>query len=262
MFMMTPWVQRLLIANVVMYFVTATSPGLSRDLSFIPQVVIFRPWTVVTYMFLHGGFSHLFFNMLGVLIFGPRLEEKMGGKGFLQMYFAAGIAGAALQTVFAPGAAMIGASAAVYAVVVGYAYYWPNDVLMLIFPPIPVKAWILATFYVGLSIYQGVTGTADGVAHFAHLGGAAGGFSFIKWFEWRRGAAKRDFQSKMKPRAPTGGGLGGDRMAVARWKGISIDGLHELNREEVRRLLDKVAATGAASLSASEREFLDRMASS
>ncbi len=255
----TPWVQRLLIANVIMFVVTGTSPGLARDLAFIPQFVLFRPWTIVSYMFLHAGLGHLFFNMLGVLIFGPRLEERMGGRAFLTMYFLAGIGGALFQMVFAPAGAMVGASAGVYAIVIGFATYWPHERIMLLFPPIPMKAWVLGAGYVLLSVYNGMAGTPDGVAHFAHLGGAAAGFAYIKWSEWRRGSAKRDFQKKMR-KDSSPGGVVGDRMAMARWKGISVEGLHELNREEVERLLAKVASSGAGSLTGSEREFLDRMA--
>jgi rhomboid family protein len=258
MFMMTPWVKRILVVNVVMLLVTSTSGGLANDLAYYPPAAIFRPWTIVTYMFLHAGFNHLFFNMLGILIFGPRLEMKMGAKPFLYMYFAAGIGGALAQTAFATSAPMIGASAAVYAIVIGFAYYWPHEVLILFPIPIPVKAWVLATGYIALSVYQGVTGAANGVAHFAHLGGAAAGFAFIKWWEWRRGAAKRDFQSKMRPETSKGGFVG-DRMALARWKGISMAGLHELNREEVERLLAKAQDQGPGALTAAEREYLDRM---
>ena len=89
----------------------------------------------------------------------------------------------------------------------------------------------------------------------------AAGFAFIKWWEWRRGAAKRDFQSKMRPNAKKGGFVG-DRMALARWKGISTAGMHELNREEVERLLAKADADGPTGLTAGEREYLDRMADS
>ena len=261
MFMMSPWVQRLLIANVIVFVVTGTSPGLANDLAYYPPIALLRPWTIVSYMFLHASFSHLFFNMLGILIFGPRLETKMGAKPFLYLYFAAGIGGAVAQTVLAPAAPMIGASAAVYAVVVGFAYYWPHEVLVLFPIPIPVKAWVLATGYVGMSVYQGVGGASDGVAHFAHLGGAAAGFAFIKWWEWRRGASKRDFQSKMRPDSSSGGFVG-DRVALARWKGISTDGMHSLNREEVERLVAKAVAEGPGELSAGEREYLDRMAAS
>jgi membrane associated rhomboid family serine protease len=261
MYAMTPWVQRILIANVVMFFVTATSPGLFRDLAFYPPIAYLRPWTVVTYMFLHAGFGHLFFNMLGVFFFGPRLELKIGASAFLRLYFLAGIGGALFQAAFATAAPMVGASGAVYAVLVGFAYYYPRETILLFPIPIPVQAWLLVSAYVVMSLYQGITSSGSGVAHFAHLGGAAVGFAFLRWWEWRRGAGKRDFQKKMATPS-TNTGFVGERVAVARWKGISVESLHELNREEVRRLLEKVSAGGPASLTQAERQFLDRMASS
>lgn len=259
MFPMTPWVTRILIANVVVFLVTRTSPGFYQDLAFYPPVALFRPWTVVTYMFLHADFGHLFFNMLGVFFFGPRLETKLGGSVFLRFYILAGIGGALFQAVFATAAPMVGASGAVYAVLVGFAYYWPRETILLFPIPIPIQAWILVSVYVAMSIFNGVTGTASGVAHFAHLGGAAVGFGFLKWYEWRRGSGQRSFQKKMG-KSKSKPGFVGDRTAMARWKGISVDSLHELNREEVERLLAKVKVDGPGSLSASEREFLDRMA--
>lgn len=260
MYAMTPWVQRILIANVVMFFVTATSPGLARDLTFYPPVALYRPWTLVTYMFLHAGFSHLFFNMLGLFFFGPKLEAKIGGRNFLWLYFLSGIGGALFQTAFATAAPMVGASGAVYAVLVGFAYYYPRDTILLFPIPIPVQAWLLVSIYVVMSLYQGISGTSAGVAHFAHLGGAVVGFLFLKWAEWRRGAAKREFQRRLAPNGNNSSGFVGERVAMARWKGISVESLHELNREEVQRLLDKVKSGGPGSLSASERQFLDRMA--
>ena len=259
MFPLSPWVTRILIANVVVFVVTRTSPGFYQDLAFIPQVVLFRPWTVLTYMFLHADFGHLFFNMLGLFFFGPRLEMKLGGGPFLRFYFLSGIGGAVFQAIFATAAPMVGASAGVYAVLVGFAYYWPRETILLFPIPIPIQAWILVSAYVVLSIFNGVTGSASGVAHFAHLGGAVVGFGFLKWYEWRRGSAKRDFQKKMRVDKPSRGFVA-DRTAVARWKGISMDALHELNREEVERLLAKVRAAGPSALTDSEREFLDRMA--
>ena len=258
MFAMTPWVRRILIANVAVFFVIQTSPGLYRDLAFYPPVAVFRPWTVVSYMFLHASVSHLFFNMLGVFFFAPRLETKLGASAFVRFYILAGIGGALFQTAFATAAPMVGASGAVYAILVGFAYYWPRERILLFPIPVPIQAWILATAYVGMSIFNGVGGSSDGVAHFAHLGGAAVGFGFLKWHAWRKGASKRDFQDKMQPDASPGGFVG-DRLALARWKGISVDSLHELNREEVQRLLGKAEDDGADSLSASERQFLDRM---
>lgn len=262
MFALTPWVRRLLIANAVVFLVTQTSPGLYQDLAFYPPVVIYRPWTIVTYMFLHASLGHIFFNMLGLFFFGPRLEERLGAKGFLWMYFVAGIGGALLQmlaSLLAAPAAMVGASAGVYGVLVGFAMYWPREKIFIIPIPFPIEARILVTGYVVLSLVQGFGAVGSGVAHFAHLGGAAAAFAFIKWWDWRRGSAKRDFQRKMRTEASPAGFVG-DRIAIARWRGISVEKLHELNREEVERLLGKVSDNGAGSLSRSEREFLDRMA--
>ena len=259
MYALTPWVQRLLVANVAMFVVTATSPGLFNDLAFFPPVVLLRPWTLISYMFLHAGLGHLLSNMIGLFFFGPRLEMRIGGKAFVQMYFLAGIGGALFQAVFATAAPMVGAAGAVYAVLVGFAYYYPRETIIVFPIPIPVQAWLLVSLYVLYSVYAGISASGSGVAHFAHLGGAAVGFGFLQWRKWRQGASKRDFQRKLEPQ--TGSSIFvGERTAVARWKGISLDAMHELNREEVERLLAKVATGGPASLSAAERSFLDRMA--
>lgn len=261
MYALTPWVQRLLVANVAMFVVTATSPGLFNDLAFDPRLVFLRPWTLISYMFLHAGLGHLLSNMIGLFFFGPRLEMRIGGKAFLQLYFLAGIGGALFQAVFATSASMVGASGAVYAVLVGFAYYYPRETIILFPIPIPVQAWLLVTLYVLYSVYAGISASGTGVAHFAHLGGAAVGFGFLKWRQWRQGASKRDFHRRME--SQTGASrFVGERTAVSRWKGIPLESLHELNREEVQRLLDKVAAGGPSSLSAAERGFLDRMAGS
>jgi membrane associated rhomboid family serine protease len=254
---LTPWVQRLLIANVVMFFVTSADQGLFRSLWFYPPIAIYKPWTIVTYMFLHGGIGHLFFNMLGLFFFGSRLETRLGSKSFLWLYFLAGIGGALFQTVFASAAPMVGASGAIYGLLIAYAYFWPREKILVMFV-IPMEIWLAVTLYVFYSLYAGMGNVAGGIAHFAHLGGAAVGFGYLKWWEWRRGASKRDFQRQMRPDASSGGFVG-DRMALARWKGISIDGLHELNREEVQRLLSRATADGPGALSEAEKEFLDRM---
>ena len=109
------------------------------------------------------------------------------------------------------------------------------------------------------SLYAGVNPSAGSrTAHFAHLGGLAFAFIFIKWWEWQKGAARRAFKKKLHSDAsPTG--MMGDRLATARWKGIELHTLHELNRGEVERLFTKVESEGVSTLRASEREFLDRM---
>ena len=258
MFPMTTWVKRLLIANIAMYFVSASVPMVYRMMVLYPPEVLIRPWSLVTYMFLHGGMRHLIFNMIGLYFFGPRLEDRLGAKVFLWLYFLSGIGGALFSLIFSPLALVVGASAGVYGVLLGFAMYWPREKIYL-WMILPVEAWLLATILVIASLYSGINPSAgSSTAHFAHLGGLAFAFAYLKWWEWNKGAAQRKFQTKLHPDAtPTG--MVGDRLAAARWKGISVDGMHELNREEVVRLMSKVDGDGAASLTASERQFLDRM---
>ena len=255
---MTPWVQRLLIANVVVYFVAQPNSALFQQLWYYPPAAFARPWTVVSYMFLHGSVGHLFFNMIGLFFFGPRLEQRLGAKGFLWLYYVSGIGGALFQTLFSPEAPMVGASGAVYGILLGFALYWPRE-RVYIWGILPIEAWLLATLLLFGSLYSGFNpGAGSRTAHFAHLGGLAFAFVFLKFWDWKRGQAKREFQRQLTPKA-TPKGVVGDRLAVARWKGISVQDLHELNREEVQRLLAKVEAGGAASLTQPERQFLDRM---
>lgn len=254
---MTPWVRRLLIVNVVAFLVAqpGTLPFYLGAL--VPYAVLSRPWTVVTYMFLHAGFGHVFFNMLGLYFFGPRLESRLGGKAFLWLYFLSGIGGAVFSFFFAPRYPVVGASGAVYGVLLAFATYWPRERIYL-WMILPVEAWLLAVLLVAGSLWMGVSGSGSGTAHFAHLGGLVFGFTFLKLWEWRRGAPKRAFRKAMTPQA-TNGAIS-DRATIARWKKISTDGLHEINREEVQRLLAKVDNGGSKSLTQAEREFLDRMA--
>jgi membrane associated rhomboid family serine protease len=262
---LTPWVKRLIIANVVVYVLTrgvgfVGIPPLvdMRPLILFPDLSMVRhPWTLVTYMFLHASLGHIFFNMLGLFFLGPRLEDRLGGKSFLWLYFISGIGGAVASFMFASQYPVIGASAGVFGVVIGFVMYWPHERLILFPIPIPMPAWFFGALYVGGSLFMIKWGLGGNIAHFAHLGGVAFGFGYLKYRDWRRGASRRAFQKKMTPQSSAGVS---DRIAVARWKGISMDGLHEINREEVERLLAKVDADGSRSLTPAEREFLDRMA--
>jgi len=156
---------------------------------------------------------------------------------------------------FARAYPVVGASAAVYGVLLAFAMIWPRE-RIYIWGILPVEAWLLASLLVGGSLWAGITGSQSGTAHFAHLGGLAFGFAYLKWHEWKKGQGRRAFQRAVRP----GNAGGSDRVARARWRGISVEGLHEINRDEVTRLLAKVEDAGPASLTQSEREFLDRMA--
>ncbi|MFV2006590.1 MAG: rhomboid family intramembrane serine protease [Longimicrobiales bacterium] len=267
--MMTPWVKRILIATIVVYFVAPPGSTLYHLLTFNPAAVFgvdqfyipsipFRPWTLVSYIFLHASFAHILFNMIGLFFFGPRLESKLGGKSFLYLYFLSGIGGALLSMPFMFNARIVGASGAVYGVVLGFAYFWPRE-RIYIWGVLPVQAWLLATFLVLSSLYSGITGSNSGVANFAHLGGLAAGFAYLKWSEWHTGKDRREFQRKLRH---TPSMDASDNEIRRRWATIRLDGLHELNRGEVEELLAKVEASGVRSLSPDQRMFLDRMAGS
>jgi membrane associated rhomboid family serine protease len=258
MYPLTPWVKKLLVANIVAFIGTAALPALAFNLALFPPAVVTRPWTLFTYMFLHAGLGHLFFNMIGLFFFGPRLEVRLGGRDFLWLYFLGGIGGAVFSFFFAPDALVVGASAAVYGVLLGFALYWPHE-RIYIWAVLPVPAWLLAAILVVMSLYSGVSGAQSRTAHFAHLGGLVFGFAYLKWREWRRGAAKREFQKKLNQPLTSVEAGSGERAAVQRWEAIDLAKLHELNREEVVSLLGKVNKFGVRSLSVAERQFLDRM---
>jgi len=259
---MTPWVIRLLTANVVVYFLTASIPGLAQQLAFIPAVAHLRPWTPITYMFVHGGFTHLLFNMIVLFFFGPRIEDRLGDRGFLLLYFLSGLGGALFFLLFDRGNAVVGASGAVYGIAFAFAYFWPRE-NVYIWGVIPIQARWLAVLLIGMSLYSGITGAQAGVAHFAHLGGIAIAYAYLRGRRWKRDRKRDQWRKEILEATQAGPRLKKEKekgKAVERWKSIPVDSLHELNRSEVRSLLRKVDAQGAESLSDEERAFLNRMA--
>ncbi|MEJ2540946.1 MAG: rhomboid family intramembrane serine protease, partial [Gemmatimonadota bacterium] len=264
---LTPWVRRLLVANAVIFFLPYLVPDFQafyNYLVFDTSRFLSEPWTGITYQFLHAGFGPLAFNMLALFFFGPRLEERMGGGHFLAMYLGAGFAGAVLSLLLALGASgpmrIVGASGAVYGVLAAYAAIWPRTVIY-IWAVLPVQAWVLALVMVLASLWFGLSGGGGNVAHFAHLGGLAFGYAYIKWWDWKKGAAKREFKKKLERpvAAPEPRISGGENAALRRWEAIDTAGLHELNREEVETLLSKARTDGVRALTPSERQFLERM---
>lgn len=256
---MTPWALRLLIANVAVFFVTAAQPALVRLLAFVPAAILSQPWTAVTYMFVHAGFAHLLFNMIGLFFFGPRLEDRLGARDFLALYFLSGLGGALFSLVFQPQSAVVGASGAVYGVLFGFAYFWPREPIY-IWGVLPIESRWLALMLVAVSLYSGISGGQSGVAHFAHLGGIALGYGFLRWRKWRR-KRRRKSRSPSPARSRIRRSKKRDESeALDRWRAIPVEELHELNREEVETLLEKAEEGGVESLSSEQRSFLDRMA--
>ena len=242
---MTPWVQRLIIANVLMYFLQQTAPVVTGLFIFFPAEMFIRPWTIITYMFLHGSITHLLFNMLGLYFFGSRVEQRLGPERFFALYFLSGIAGALLSFIFARHGAVLGASGAVFGVMLAFARFWPRDQIY-IWGVLPIEARWLVAISTLIALFGARSG-GDGIAHFAHLGGFLGGFLYLKFLERQHGATRF---KRMATAAPPADSLLGN------WKSVNRENVHSVNRDEVNRILDKISATGLNSLTPQERLFL------
>jgi len=218
MFRVTEVVKHLLIINVLMYLGTMLlgdpSHGTSLDLvnerltdfslwgryrlaMFFPTSDYFRPFQIVSHMFMHADIGHLFFNMFAVFMFGPPLEATWGPKRFFFFYLLTGFGSVLLHTLvrgieiywfgesmFAANVPSLGASGAVFGLLVGYGMLFPDNRIMLLFPPIPLKAKYFVLIYAGVELFMGLGNLNTGVAHYAHLGGALFGFLLILY--WRK----------------------------------------------------------------------------
>ena len=183
-----PATQALLLTNVAIYFLTQLlGPSLFGAFALWPIGHGFWPWQIVSYGFLHFDFNHLFFNMLGLWMFGGELEQVWGHKRFLVFFFASVIAAALTQLLvnflLGSGAPTVGASGGLFGLLLAFAMIFPNRIILLFFV-IPMRAKWLVALYGILELYQGVYVMNSGVAHFAHLGGMAGGVLTIRY--WRR----------------------------------------------------------------------------
>jgi membrane associated rhomboid family serine protease len=170
----------ILVANIVVYLMQLSlGEGFTERFALWPLGSYFAPWQVFTYAFMHGSFTHIFFNMFAVFMFGSRLEMFFGTPRYIVFYVASLLAAAAAQLAvsYATGSVyyVVGASGAVFGLLLAFAIFFPRERLMLLFPPIPMPAWLFVTLYGVLELTLGVTGSQDQVAHFAHLGGMLGG---------------------------------------------------------------------------------------
>lgn len=193
-------VGNLLIANVVVYLAQWLLPRLDPILSmfalYFPTSGYFHIWQPFTYMFLHGNFQHLFFNMFGLWMFGRRIEYDLGTRHFLIYYFVCGVGAAILNIMvnwlqlfngadaeLIRSISTIGASGAVYGLLLAYGIMHPNDVFMMLIPPLPVKAIWLVIGYGIIELFEGIL-ISDNIAHFAHLGGML--FGYILLVIWKK----------------------------------------------------------------------------
>lgn len=245
---MTPWVTRLLVANIAVELLRMSSPQIATQFAFIPRLALREPWTVITYMFLHGGFMHLLFNMLGIFFFGPRVEQRLGSRRFITMYLIAGVAGAIAQSAFSPNSVMVGASAGVFGIMMAYAIFWPRD-QVLIWGVLPVEVRVLVIFTTIFAIASGATGAGRGIAHYAHLGGYAGAYLYL--LVLKQTAGNKRFKARVERPPPAV-----EKKLAANYKNVNLTGVHEITKDEVNRILDKISAEGIGALTSQEKLFL------
>lgn len=290
-FHVTHWVRILLIANALVFLVgLAVGRGLIIDLfAFSPGRLADRPWGMLTYMFVHGGLWHLLMNLLFVFFFGPPLEERWGSDMFIKFYLVCGLGGVLLSFAFS-GATIVGASAACYGLMLAFALAWPEQPVY-IWGMFPVRVKWLVGFLVALSFASAIGPGRDGVAHLAHLGGAVAGFLLVKsgwmpsygggygamgqggagWGDGRRGGrgARRGAKAgaSRRARAPRRGreereaAAGSGRIAAAfeERRARQRAARERAELDQVDAVLDKISARGIESLTAEERELLDRV---
>ncbi len=196
----TDVVKNLILINILIYFGThflMPEQSWIRLAMFYPTSEYFQPFQLVSHMFMHANPSHIFFNMFGLYMFGSPVEELWGPRRFLFFYLFTGFGALGLHLLVkywelqhggvsadAVNSPMLGASGAIFGVTVAYGMLFPENVIQLLLPPIPIKAKYFVFFFAALELFLGVSGYESGVAHFAHLGGALFGFLLIVY--WRK----------------------------------------------------------------------------
>lgn len=282
---MTRVVQALIAANVVIAFLSATiirSTELESFLAFRSGPLAATWWTAFTYMFLHAGLFHLAMNMYTLWLFGPRLEHLWGARGFALFYVWCGLGGAVFHALFGGLAPMVGASAAIFGVMLAYAMHWPRDEIYM-FGVFPMRVATLVLLLGAMNLLMGAQAGGSGVAYFAHLGGFAFAFLYLKKPQHvsidqlrQRVSPAPDVADDMTPRATPKPPVRQQRQrdevdeVVARSKAMAAKrparvatGKKQTGRdargEELDRVLDKISRQGIDSLTASERKLLDDM---
>jgi membrane associated rhomboid family serine protease len=264
-FSLTPWVRRLLAVTGAVYLLQVTvfyAGGLEDLFGLEASAALRRPWTLLTYALLHSGFVHVLMNMLALFMFGPPVENRLGGRTFIRLYVLSALGGAALSLLMLPvtGPGMIvGASAAVFGVMMAFVLEWP-DAPVLIFPlPVPVKAKWVVILLASFSLVSGFLRMGgDHVAHFAHLGGFAAAFLYLRGgsiFARPRPVRTAERTPAVLVRPPTSetGHRAEFTPPPARRNPDAAV------RAEVDRVLDKISERGLGSLTPDEHRLLDEM---
>jgi membrane associated rhomboid family serine protease len=274
-------VQALIFASVGVAFLQATvvQPAEMRAMfAFRTGPLSETWWTAFTYMFLHAGLLHLVLNMYTLWIFGPRLEALWGGRGLVLFYVWCGLGGAVAHAAFGGGSPVIGASAAVYGVMLAYAMHWPKDEIYL-FAVLPMRVMTLVMLLVAIDLFRGFAGGGE-TAYFAHLGGVAFGFLYLKKPQHmsvdqlrQRVSPAPDVGDDISPRAAprTSKSRNRDEVdeIVAQSKAAvgkrpsrlgstkRADAPRDVQAQELDRVLDKISRHGLPSLTAAEKRLLE-----
>jgi membrane associated rhomboid family serine protease len=193
-----PVTRYLLIANVVVFLLQQVADNMMQAYFALWPLgsPLFGVWQIVTSAFLHGNTPHILFNMFALYMFGGAIERTLGARNFLVYYFVCAIVASLLQLAvlwyFPPNGLgpdqigpTLGASGAIFGLLLAFGMFYPHEKLMLIFLPIPIPAWLFVTGYAIVELTLGVTGIEPGVAHFAHLGGMLGGIVLIQYWRGR-----------------------------------------------------------------------------
>lgn len=272
---LTPWVVRLLALNAVVLLLQETlltSPAITEWLRFDPRTALTRPWTFFSYQILHGGLLHLLANSIGLFVFGPAVERRLGSRTFILYYLYCGVGAAVLSLLLAsvlPIAPFIGASGAVLGVALAYARFFPDAELLLFPLPMPIKAKWLVVLFAVLAVFGAMGAGSGSIAHVAHLGGLLFGWL---WFQMQRMARGSD-APRFPPMRPRVTVPAGRRESDSRRSSAQVTEARsapapaprapdpgELEAAEIDRVLDKISATGIASLTSEEKAFLDKVA--
>ena len=247
-FGLTNGVKNLLYANGIFFIIGLFSSNLDyllrENFALYPYEVIFqfKIWQLVTYMFLHGGFLHIFFNMFMLWMFGTEIERQWGTREFLKFYFICGIVAGITLIILSPNSATIGASGAVYGVMVAYAVNYPNRPIYLYFLfPIPAKYFV--AFLVLISFFSTMNESSDNIAHAAHFGGAVMGYIYLKY---------RYYIYKIK-------NLFKQQKKKQKFKYSQADEEKaEYYRRKIDEILDKINRVGYLNLTDEEKELLEK----
>lgn len=264
----TPWVGRLLVANAAVLLLlqtVLTAPAFVDALQFLPGTTLRRPWTFVSYSFVHAGLLHTVGNMLLLFAFGPPVERRIGSRAFILFYLYCG-AGAALFDLglssFMTVHPLVGATGAILGIGLAFAFAWPEAELVLFPFPLRITARTLILLLAGVDLLFALW-AEGGIAHLAYLGGLASGYVFL------RIQGLSSHRTRKEPRALTrrpvmapmpvrqGSPAVDLRPAMARPDPRELR--EEYPAEEVDRVLDKISAFGIQSLTADERRFLDEV---